>query len=332
MSSGAPAEPAGCTEGPAPPRRGPEEPAPCEAAPAPAPAPPGPPAYTVRVSPRAQRASLRMSVDRGLEVVVPRGFHVERIPALVTEKAAWIERVTRRFAVEQAAAERFAAENAVSEDAPPAVESVDDLPHRIELAALDEVWAVEYRATGSARVRVRAMVPPTAAAGECAGGCGGTAQAAGLDAPEPSDEPVTGFRGLLLVSGSVGYPEACRGALRRWLSRRAADHLTALLAEVAREENLSYSTVTVRGQRTRWGSCSSRGAISLNRHLLFLPPHLVRYVLLHELCHTVRPDHSPRFWEEVRRRDPQADRLRKELRVAGRCVPGWARSPGGCTQ
>ncbi|MHB9149533.1 MAG: M48 family metallopeptidase [Thermoleophilia bacterium] len=289
-----------------------------------------PPVYTVRVSPRARRASLRMSADRGLEVVVPRGFHVDRVPALVAEKAAWIERVARRFAAERAAAEEVAS----------AVRWVDGLPDRIELAAVGEVWAVEYRATASTRVRVSGQVGANPAggpggagpAGEAFTGPDGTELSGGalraLDVTEPPSGDPTVLGGRLLVSGAVGHPEACRAALRRWLSRKARIHLVALLAGVGQEEGLSYSTVTVRGQRTRWGSCSRRGAISLNRHLLFLPPRLVRYVLLHELCHTVRPDHSPRFWEEVRRREPQAERLRKELRVAGRCVPRWARGLG----
>ncbi|MHB1345809.1 MAG: M48 family metallopeptidase, partial [Thermoleophilia bacterium] len=135
--------------------------------------------------------------------------------------------------------------------------------------------------------------------------------------------------GVLRVSGAVDDPEACRAALRRWLARTAGGRLSALLALVAGEEQLSFSAVSVRGQRSRWGSCSRRGVISLNRHLLFLPPELVRYVLLHELCHTLRPDHSPAFWREVRRREPGVERLRKELRAAGRIVPGWARVPRG---
>lgn len=306
-----------------------EAPAVGRAAPVTSPAgPPTAPVYAVRVSPRARRASLRMSMDRGLEVVVPRSFDLARIPALVAEKTAWIERVARRFADERPAVEEVA----------PEVRWVDGLPGRIELAAVGEVWAVEYRETASDHVRVSGRVPPTAAGGGCADGRGGTfldagsditlspgGPCAGFDASESSRGFSTELCGVLLVSGAVGHPEACRAALRRWLSRRAREHLPTLLAELGKVEGLSYSKVTVRGQRTRWGSCSSRGAISLNRHLLFLPPQLVRYVLIHELCHTVKSDHSAGFWREVGRREPEAGRLRKELRVAGRCVPGWAR-------
>lgn len=288
------------------------------------------PVCIVRVSPRARRASLRMSMDRGLEVVVPRGFDLAQIPALVADKTAWIERAARRFVAERVAAEEIA----------PAVRWVDGLPGRIELAAVGEVWAVEYRATASDHVRVSRQVGANpaggaggagpaghASAGPDGAGCFGSGLIAlGITEPPSGDPTVPGVR--LLVSGAVGDPEACRAALRRWLTRRACEHLPALLAELGKVEGLSYSKVTVRGQRTRWGSCSSRGAISLNRHLLFLPSQLVRYVLLHELCHTVKSDHSAGFWRELGRREPEAGRLRKELRVVGRCVPGWARGVG----
>ncbi|MHB0980993.1 MAG: M48 family metallopeptidase [Thermoleophilia bacterium] len=249
-------------------------------------APPPATTYTVRESPRARRVTLRMTVERGLEVVVPRGFRHAKVPALVAEKAAWIARVEERMAAERA---RLAAE-------PP-----DSLPEIVGLRAVGELWSVEYRETASSRVTVRERGRP-------AGACDGDAAATGM----------------LRVSGAVGDPEACRAALRRWVARKAAGHLESMLAAVARDEGLSFSAVAVRAQRTRWGSCSRRGVISLNRHLLFLPPAVVRYVLLHELCHTVRPDHSPRFWEEVRRREPEAERWRRELRAAGRCVPRWA--------
>ena len=276
-------------------------------------------AYTVRVSPRARRASLRMTVDRGLEVVVPPGFPLARVPGLVADKAAWIERVTRRFEVERAAAEAAAS-------AGDGADGADGLPRCIELEALAERWKVEYRSTPSTQVRVGEWVRPAAAESGWAGGDG--SEWARLTSFSPAAGSANdGIDGALTVSGAVGDHHACRAALVRWLSRKAAGHLVPLVAGVAREEGLAYSGVTVRGQRTRWGSCSRRGTISLNRHLLFLPPPLVRYVVLHELCHTVKLDHSARFWEEVRRREPEAERLRRDLRLAGRWVPRWAGSP-----
>lgn len=80
----------------------------------------------------------------------------------------------------------------------------------------------------------------------------------------------------------------------------------------------------VRLQKTRWGSCSAKGVISLNGKLAFLPLGMVDYVICHELCHTVCPDHSNRFWNLLEKTLPGSFDLRKSLARAGRLVPSWA--------
>jgi predicted metal-dependent hydrolase len=86
---------------------------------------------------------------------------------------------------------------------------------------------------------------------------------------------------------------------------------------------LPYGRGQIRGQRTRWGSCSGRGTISLNWHLLFLTPAEVRYVLLHELCHTIELNHSPRFWQLLSQHQPDSDSLRQGMRRAWQELPAW---------
>lgn len=135
---------------------------------------------------------------------------------------------------------------------------------------------------------------------------------------------VTEHRGALSVSVPMGDEAAARAALRRWLSRAAKTYLVPMLEEVSRREGLPFSHATVRAQRSRWGSCSRAGAISLNRSLLFLTPELAGCVLVHELVHTLRHDHSPAFWRLLRARVPDVDPLRRELRQAWRDVPAWA--------
>ena len=105
----------------------------------------------------------------------------------------------------------------------------------------------------------------------------------------------------IVLGGDVSDHPACVSALRRWLMRRARQTLPDCLERVAAETRLDFATVSIRGQRSRWGSCSATGDISLNYQLLFLPPHLLRHVLVHELCHTVELNHSPRFWRTVAR-------------------------------
>jgi len=75
--------------------------------------------------------------------------------------------------------------------------------------------------------------------------------------------------------------------------------LTQRLQELADLHGFSFNHVSLRDQRSRWASCSARNNISLNRKLYFLPDRLRDYVLIHELAHTVRKDHSPAFWQIV---------------------------------
>lgn len=118
---------------------------------------------------------------------------------------------------------------------------------------------------------------------------------------------------------------AGRQLLRRWLQYQAKRVLFAALKELADKQGLMFRRFGVRLQTTRWGSCSTRGAISLNAKLLFLPPRLVRYVLHHELCHLIHPNHSSAYWSELERMEPGAKELDRELKRATSYVPGWAR-------
>jgi predicted metal-dependent hydrolase len=127
----------------------------------------------------------------------------------------------------------------------------------------------------------------------------------------------------LLVQGSIEDAAAWPIALKKWLTLRAKENLIPWLKRVSDETELRYSSVSIRQQRTRWGSCSSRGSISLNARLLFLPPELVTYVLVHELCHTRHLNHSPNFWRLVESYLPDYRRSDRQLRNAGRRMPGW---------
>lgn len=122
---------------------------------------------------------------------------------------------------------------------------------------------------------------------------------------------------------AASEPAARRTALVRWLKRHAREHLPPWLAGLAEEHDFDYQRVAVRGQRTRWASCSGRGTISLNYKLLFLPPRLVNHVLLHELAHTRHLNHSPQFWRLLRQLDPQARDNHAALNGARYWLPQW---------
>ena len=83
--------------------------------------------------------------------------------------------------------------------------------------------------------------------------------------------------------------------------------------ELARRCGVSTGTVSVRAQRSRWGSCSSGGALSLNWRLVLLPAELQDHVILHELAHRVHMDHSGEFWDLLNAWDPETGRHDREL-------------------
>jgi len=99
------------------------------------------------------------------------------------------------------------------------------------------------------------------------------------------------------------------------LRSNAKSFLPRELDFLAKAYGFKYTQVKVRKSRTRWGSCSSKGIINLSFYLMLLPPHLIRYVLLHELCHTVQMNHGPAFWALLDQcTEGGARKLRKEMK------------------
>ena len=97
------------------------------------------------------------------------------------------------------------------------------------------------------------------------------------------------------------------------LKKRAAKLLIARLEFFNQEYNFKYKIISVRDQKTRWGSCSKQGALNFNYRLALLPEPLLDYVAVHELCHLKEMNHSVRFWNLVARTIPDHKEKRKEL-------------------
>jgi predicted metal-dependent hydrolase len=167
-------------------------------------------------------------------------------------------------------------------------EPVGVLPEQLALQGIGQQWTIEYRSRQSPRVTV-------------------------VERP--------GYR--LLVSGNTDNIESCRVSLRRWLNRKAHEQIEPWLATLAEKHRFKFGRVIVRSQRTRWGSCSRGGTVSLNLKLLFISQDLAQYVLIHELCHTVHLNHSKKFWALLQQYEPDCGNKEKELQSAGRFVPAW---------
>jgi predicted metal-dependent hydrolase len=118
---------------------------------------------------------------------------------------------------------------------------------------------------------------------------------------------------VLLVPGDDRAP----AALERWYRRAAHREVAPRLDAAAAALGTRYEKLTIRNQRTRWGSCSTTGAMSFNWRLLLAPEAVLDYVVWHEACHLLVMDHSPDFWALVRRHCPAYENHRRWLRRHG---------------
>jgi predicted metal-dependent hydrolase len=99
----------------------------------------------------------------------------------------------------------------------------------------------------------------------------------------------------------AGGAERLRGVIEQWYRRSARVVAMRRLAHFAPQVGRHPVALQIRGQRTRWGSCSAQGVVSLNWRLTQAPIAFLDYVVVHELCHLLEPNHSARFWAAVER-------------------------------
>lgn len=224
--------------------------------------------WTVRVSRRARRLSVRVYPGGRVEIVVPPGASAATVQRFVGTHREWI-------------AARIADLSAISDTA------TELRPSRIELPAVHRSYVVEYRPTSSRTT---------------------------LATIEGS---------VLTVVGNTSDTHLVGQALRNWLFDLAEFELGRALADVAACGGFEYKRLQVRLQRTRWGSCSATGTISLNVCVLFQTPEVLRYLLVHELSHTRHMNHSRKFWSLVESLEPDYERLDRELLRGWQHVPGW---------
>jgi predicted metal-dependent hydrolase len=127
----------------------------------------------------------------------------------------------------------------------------------------------------------------------------------------------------LVLSGQDLNHEAVVRKLKEWLRLQVRVSLFPVAQKLADKHHMQLRSLFVKSQRTRWASCSAQRNLSPNTKLLFLPPSLVRYVLIHELCHTVYMNHSKEFWRLVASHEAAYKVLDQALREAWKTVPDW---------
>jgi len=129
---------------------------------------------------------------------------------------------------------------------------------------------------------------------------------------------------VITVTGALERPALVHHALQRFTMREAHAAFGPWLSGLSAATGLQYERMQIRRQRTRWGSCSPSGTISLNACLMFQPAPVVNYLLVHELAHTRHMNHSRRFWKLVERFEPRWRELDAALTRGWREVPAWA--------
>jgi len=144
---------------------------------------------------------------------------------------------------------------------------------------------------------------------------GGIAQIIRIESRDTSLVACYGSRSVVIRSALDVRPE-----IEHDLRHLARERLVPRLLELARQHDLPVGRVTIRNQRSRWGSCSRNGAIALNFRLVQMPPEICDYVLIHELMHLKQQNHGRRFWTLVERACPAFRDAERWLRREGRSL------------
>lgn len=128
--------------------------------------------------------------------------------------------------------------------------------------------------------------------------------------------PVKLVNGRLLVTIPQGneQPHMVRNALVRWYKRQAQQKLADKVERFAPMVGVEHTGVGIKTFRSRWGSCTAKGKLEFNWQIMMAPNRMVDYVVIHELCHLIRHDHSPEFWREMARVMPDYQLCRDWLR------------------
>lgn len=122
---------------------------------------------------------------------------------------------------------------------------------------------------------------------------------------------------MLLLHLPDASDDGTRSALRQVLSGLALERIRERLSEFAPKIGVQFGRVTIREQKSRWGSCSAKGNLNFNWKLIMAPPEVLNYVVIHELCHLIEFNHSNRFWTLVEAQMPEYALWKKWLKLHG---------------
>ena len=229
--------------------------------------------------PRARRYVMRLHANGTVRVTVPRAGTISAAMAFASRNLAWLEKQLQRLAARP--------------QAPSTWHAGTEIYFRGELVRL------EPGEDGRIRLGCESIEPRSA---------GGSPASPSFLRKRAGEPPA--------LQSMPALPAAdWRPAVQRHLRALAALELPPRVMEFAALHGMTVNRVTVRSQKSRWGSCSRRGTISLNWRLIQAPPPVRDYIILHELAHCRQMNHSEKFWHEVEQLCPdyrQAERWLKQ--------------------
>lgn len=135
--------------------------------------------------------------------------------------------------------------------------------------------------------------------------------------------------GVIVVWRGTASQTLVTRSLENWLRKQARAEIELRLAAVTKRLGQSPRRIYVMGQRTKWGSCSSRRNLSFNWRLILAPDFVLRYLVTHEAVHLAVPDHSAKFWLAVQGLCPEAERAKRWLRTNGQRLHAPLPAPMG---
>ena len=132
-------------------------------------------------------------------------------------------------------------------------------------------------------------------------------------------QPIKLTNGRFAITLRVGTenPDLIQDSLLSWYKQHADLKLTEKVKRYAKIMGVAYASVGLKTYKSRWGSCSTEGDITFNWKIIMAPNRIVDYVVIHELCHLIHHDHSPKFWREVERIMPNYAECKDWLKVNG---------------
>ncbi len=229
--------------------------------------------YTLIVSQRARRLSMKIGIDRGLEVVIPPRFNQNRIEPFMTQHHDWIIKNIKKHSARQ---------NQIK---------TNKIKDGYTIKILGEPKTVRICQTSKKKSYVKVA----------------RALKFNSDAAYYDNEEITIYQ-------SDKSPDEIKNILENHLKKEAKKIFAARTSVLASRMNLTYNRITIKSQKTRWGSCSKNKNLNFNWRLILTEPEIMDSIIIHELSHLVHMNHGRRFYNLVEQYCPNHKKLNKKLK------------------